>query len=116
MITYEEALSYIFKFVNFEYRIHYNYDSVTLNLQRMANVLSHLGDPHRRFRVVHIAGTRGKGSTAAMVESCLKAAGFRTGLFTSPHLHTFRERIRVNGQMISQEGLSEMVEHCPGGH
>ena len=112
MITYEEALCYIFKFVNFEYRIHYNYDSVTLNLQRMANVLGHLGDPHRRFRVVHIAGTRGKGSTAAMVESCLKAAGFRTGLFTSPHLHTFRERIRVNGQMISQEALSEMVEHC----
>lgn len=112
MFTYQEALEYIYRFVNYEHRVHYTYSEETLNLKRVADALSRLGDPHRRFRAVHIAGTRGKGSTAAMIESCLRAAGYRTGLYTSPHLHSFRERIQVGGQPITPEALAEVVSRC----
>ena len=62
------------------------------------------------FRAVHIAGTKGKGSTAAMIESVLRAAGYRTGLYTSPHLHTFRERIQVGGDLIPEADVVRLVE------
>ncbi len=75
----------------------------------MERLLALLGDPHRCFRSVHIAGTKGKGSTAAMLESVLRAAGFRTGLYTSPHLHTFRERIRCGDRMISRRTVAALT-------
>jgi dihydrofolate synthase/folylpolyglutamate synthase len=112
MFTYKEALDYIYRFVNYEHKVHYIYGEETWNLKRVADLLSRLNDPHRRFRSVHIAGTRGKGSTAAMMESCLRAAGYRSGLYTSPHLHSFRERIQVNGQPISPEALADVVSRC----
>lgn len=112
MFTYKEALEYIFRFVNYEHRVHYTYDAETLSLKRVSDLLSRLNDPHRRFRSVHIAGTRGKGSTAAMLESCLRAAGCRTGLYTSPHLHSFRERIQVGGRPVSEEDLAAIVSRC----
>ena len=68
-----------------------------------------LGEPHRRFRSVHVAGTNGKGSVSHMTAAVLQAAGYRTGLFTSPHLKDFRERIRVNGEMISEEAVVAFV-------
>lgn len=71
-------------------------------LERPAALLNALGKPQARFRSILIAGTKGKGSTAAMLESILRAAGLKTGLYTSPHLHTYRERIRVNGELISE--------------
>ena len=74
-------------------------------------LLSALGDPHRRFRSVHVAGTNGKGSVCALVERVLRAAGFRTGLFTSPHLVDFRERIRVAGRWADQDRLEQRLEH-----
>lgn len=73
-----------------------------LLLERPAALLNALGEPQNNFRSVLVAGTKGKGSVAALLESILRAAGFRTGLYTSPHLHTYRERIRVNGEMISE--------------
>ena len=75
-----------------------------------ATCLALLGDPQQSFRAVHIAGTKGKGSTAAMIESVLRAAGYRTGLYTSPHLHTFRERIQVDGELIPEEDVVRLVE------
>jgi dihydrofolate synthase/folylpolyglutamate synthase len=68
------------------------------------------GNPHRDFQSIHIAGTKGKGSTSAMLESCLRAAGYRTALYTSPHLHTFRERIRVGADAISREQVVALVD------
>ena len=68
------------------------------------------GNPHRQFRSIHVGGTNGKGSTAHTLAAILQAAGYRTGLYTSPHLVDFRERIRVDGKMISREGVADFVE------
>ncbi len=74
-------------------------------LERTEALLQHAGNPHHRFRTIHVGGTNGKGSVAATLASVLSAAGYRTGLYTSPHLCSFRERIRVNGVPISEEAL-----------
>ncbi|MBO7729060.1 MAG: bifunctional folylpolyglutamate synthase/dihydrofolate synthase, partial [Oscillospiraceae bacterium] len=76
-------------------------------LSRIRELLSALGNPQKAFRAVHIAGTNGKGSCAAMTASVLKAAGYRTGLFTSPYLHRFNERMQINGREIEDEVLAE---------
>lgn len=81
-----------------------------LGLDGTRALLAALGDPHRRFRSVHVAGTNGKGSVCALVERVLREAGYRTGLFTSPHLVDFRERIRVSGRWVDQEWLERMLE------
>jgi dihydrofolate synthase / folylpolyglutamate synthase len=112
MGRYQDALDYIFEYVNYEKKARYPYDAVTFDLSRMDRVLELLGRPQDRFRCVHIAGTKGKGSTSAMVESVLRAAGFRTGLYTSPHLHTFRERIRLNGGLMTKADLVALLDRC----
>ncbi len=82
---------------------------IKLGLGNITRLLSHLGDPHQRFRAVHVAGTNGKGSVSAMIASVLQEAGHRTGLYTSPHLVDFRERMRVDGEMISENELLRLV-------
>ncbi len=76
--------------------------SVKWDLERMRILLAALGDPHRQGRFVHVAGTNGKGSTCAMIEAALRASSVRTGLYTSPHLVSPRERIVIGGEMISE--------------
>src|SRR6218665_1059489 len=68
-----------------------------------------LGNPQQQFKSIHIAGTNGKGSTSHMLASVLQEAGYKTGLYTSPHLKDFRERIRLNGQMIPQQVVVDFV-------
>lgn len=80
------------------------------DLERIGALLEVLGNPHLGVPTVHVAGTKGKGSTTAMVASILEASGCTTGLFTSPHLHTFRERIRVGGRPISEDEFAGLVE------
>ena len=82
-----------------------------LGLEGTRALLSALGNPQDRFRSVHVAGTNGKGSVCVRVASVLRAAGLRTGLFTSPHLVDFRERIRVDGQWADQDRLAARIEH-----
>ncbi len=108
-MDYTQALDFVYSFTNFEVTPAGAYTSKTFDLTRMERLLAALGSPQRLFRSVHIAGTKGKGSTAAMTESILRAAGHNTGLYTSPHLHTFRERIRVAGEMISEEEVAAGV-------
>ncbi len=72
--------------------------------------MEHLGNPHRRFRSVHVAGTNGKGSTSHLIAAVLQKAGYKVGLYTSPHLVDFRERIRINGEMIAQADVVRFVE------
>ena len=79
-------------------------------LETIQALLDGLGHPERRYPSLHIGGTNGKGSTAAMVASVLQAAGYRVGLYTSPHLVDFRERIQVNGDMISEERVAALTD------
>lgn len=109
---YQAALDYIFNYVDYERRRSVPYTEVAWDLARARRVLRALGDPHLGLRYVHIAGSKGKGSTAANVDSILRAAGMRTGFYSSPHLHTFRERIRIDGQLIEQADVVRLLEQC----
>ena len=102
---YAEALEYLYSLTNYEVKLASQYAGQLFELTRMERLLDAMEHPEDRFRSVHVAGTKGKGSTSAMVASVLVAAGQRTGLFTSPHLHTFRERIQVNGEPIPEGAL-----------
>jgi dihydrofolate synthase/folylpolyglutamate synthase len=110
MRVYSEALAYLNQFISYERTQPAHYSPETLSLDRVNQLLDRLGRPDRSFRSIHIAGTKGKGSTAAMIESSLRAAGYRTGLYTSPHLHTFRERIRIDNENITQEDFAALVD------
>ena len=78
-------------------------------LDNTYRLMAHLGNPHERLRTVHIAGTNGKGSTSHLIAAALQAQGYRVGLFTSPHLVDFRERIRISGEMIAEEKVVQFV-------
>jgi dihydrofolate synthase/folylpolyglutamate synthase len=108
--TYRDTLNYIYSFTDYEKKGFAVYAPEFYNLDRVHRLLALLGDPHHAFQVVHLAGTKGKGSTAAMIESVLRVAGYRTGLYTSPHLHTFRERIQVNGDLIPEAEVVRLIE------
>jgi dihydrofolate synthase / folylpolyglutamate synthase len=86
------------------------YDKRDFKLDRMVRFLSQLGNPHVGLNTVHIAGTKGKGSTAAMIASALSAAGYRTGLYTSPHLDRVEERLRIDGVQIASDDFVELIE------
>ena len=79
-------------------------------LSRTRTLLAALGDPHRQLKFIHVAGTNGKGSTAAMLAACLQAAGYRVGLYTSPFINRFNERIQVDGEQIPDRALVQLVE------
>ena len=84
---------------------------IKLGLSNISRLLSILNDPHKNLKVIHIAGTNGKGSVAAMISSILDKAGFRTGLYTSPHLVSFTERIKINNLEISESRVSELTDY-----
>lgn len=109
---YQAALDYIFNYVDYERRRSVPYTETAWDLERTRRVLHALGDPHLSLRYVHVAGSKGKGSTAANIDSVLRAAGLHTGFYTSPHLHTFRERIRIDGQLIGQQDVVRLLEQC----
>jgi dihydrofolate synthase/folylpolyglutamate synthase len=109
-MLYQEALTYLYSLTDYERVALNTYSPATLNLDRMRDLLSALGNPHQQFKSIHIAGTKGKGSTAAMLYSCLRQLNQHVGLYTSPHLTSFRERIQVDGEMISREDLAKMVQ------
>ena len=83
------------------------FTGIKLGLENTFRLLEAIGNPHGRLRFIHVAGTNGKGSVCAMLDSCLRAAGHKTGLYTSPHLIDFRERIRVDGVMISPQEIAK---------
>lgn len=102
-MTYDEAIAFWYGRIDYERRQPKPDD---LKLDRMRALLARLGEPHRRVRCVHIAGTKGKGSTSAMLASILRAAGYRTGLFTSPHLSDIAERVQVDGVPITRDEIA----------
>ncbi len=106
---YGAALRYLYSLTDLEKSPGVVYTPSRFNLERMGRLVSALGHPESAFAAVHVAGTKGKGSTAAMIASVLRAAGHKTGLYTSPHLHTFRERITVDGIPIAQADMAALV-------
>lgn len=106
MFSYKQALKYINSLINYERRTDFAYNQRVFNLDRTKAILKELGNPHLFLKAIHIAGTKGKGSTAAITSSVLHAAGYKTGLYTSPHLISPRERIRIGSSLISEEEFS----------
>jgi dihydrofolate synthase/folylpolyglutamate synthase len=102
VVTYSEVLAYLFSLHRF---------GVKLGLEAITDILQRLNHPQRTYPTLHIAGTNGKGSSAAMLAAMLQAGGYRVGLYTSPHLMDFRERIRVQDEDISEECVCELTEY-----
>jgi len=103
--SFEEALDWLASRIDYERTRLMPYEERCLHLDRMRGLLALLGGPERNLWVVHVAGTKGKGSTSAMIAAILQTAGYTTGLFTSPHLGKLQERFRINSQMPTDEEL-----------
>src|SRR4026209_296933 len=100
--------------MNYEHAIKFLYGlqlfGAKLGLENTRRLAELSGNPQERLRFIHVAGTNGKGSTCAMLENIYRAAGLRVGLFTSPHLISFRERIQINRQLISEDDVVRLVD------
>jgi dihydrofolate synthase / folylpolyglutamate synthase len=107
---YNQALDYLYSYVDYSLKHISELAKAEFNLDRMFALMEELGNPQEKYRIIHVAGTKGKGSVAALCASALKAAGYKTGLYTSPHLWDYVERIQINGEPISHEQLIELVE------
>lgn len=108
-MNYTETLEWMYQQLPMYQRI--GAAAYKADLNNTIALLEHLGNPHRNFKSVHVAGTNGKGSCSHMLASIFQEAGYKTGLYTSPHLRDFRERIRVNGEMIPEENVVSFIEN-----
>jgi len=108
--AYNLALDYLYSYVDYSLKKASELAKADFNLDRMRELMALLGDPQEKYPIIHVAGTKGKGSTSALMASALQAAGYKTGLYTSPHLEDYVERIQVNGAPVSHKGLVELVE------
>ena len=108
--AYNKALDYLYSFVDYSLKHSSELAKADFNLDRMFALMGSLGNPQNQYPIIHVAGTKGKGSVSALCASGLQAAGYKTGLYTSPHLLDYVERIQINGQPISHEQLVELVE------
>src|SRR5437763_348797 len=111
---YNAALEYLLSRIDYERAAVVPYDRREFYLDRMHDLLGRLGNPHHKLKVVHVAGTKGKGSTAAMIAAVLSAAGYRTGLYTSPHLDRLEERFAIDGRICTADELTDLVERVRG--
>lgn len=107
---YQETLDWIYSWVDFSMKRHVDDKHRFFKLDRMNKLMDLLNHPERSYPCVHIAGTKGKGSTASLIASSLRAAGYKVGLYTSPHLEDFRERITINEEMISEAEVIELAD------
>ena len=107
-MDYAQTLDYLFSKLPMYSRI--GAAAYREDLTNTILLLESIGNPERRFRSVHIAGTNGKGSTSHMLAAIFQEAGYKTGLYTSPHLKDFRERIRINGKMIDEAAVVDFVD------
>ena len=107
---YQDALDYLYSFIDYSLKRNFRNAAEKFNLDRMRQFMQLLGDPQNDYRIIHVAGTKGKGSVSAYCASILAAQGYKTGLYTSPHMVRFSERIRINGEEIPQADLVDIVE------
>lgn len=111
-MTYNQTLSFLFSQLPMFHRI--GAAAYKADLNNTIALCSVLGNPEKKFKSIHIAGTNGKGSTSHFIASVLQESGYKTGLFTSPHLKDFRERIKINGRMISKHSVTSFVDTYRG--
>jgi dihydrofolate synthase/folylpolyglutamate synthase len=107
-MKYQETIDYLFSRLPMFSRI--GVDAFKKDLTNTITLCKHLGDPHNKFKTIHIAGTNGKGSVSHMLAAILQTAGYKTGLYTSPHLKDFRERIKIDGEMVAEEFVISFTE------
>ena len=107
-MNYQETLDWMFNKLPIYQRV--GGAAYKVGLDNTIALLGYLGNPHHNFKSVHVAGTNGKGSTSHLLASIFQEAGYKTGLYTSPHLRDFRERIRINGEMIPEEHVVDFIE------
>ncbi len=107
---FQQSLDWIYSWVDFSMKRHVDDTHRFFKLDRMHKLMELLGNPHESFPCVHVAGTKGKGSTSSFIAAALQAAGYKVGLYTSPHLVEFQERIIINGQWISKEDLVSLTD------
>lgn len=108
-MNYQQSLDYLYSFIDSEHKTSLKYGRQNYDLRRVTELLVLMGNPHLQRATVHIAGTKGKGSTAAMITAVLINSGYRTGLFSSPHLIDVRERFQVNSDNISREDFTQLM-------
>src|SRR5512133_625298 len=106
-MDYKAALDFMYSRLPMFHRI--GFSAYKETLENTIALDDHAGNPHTRFKTIHIAGTNGKGSVSHMLASVLQEAGYKTGLYTSPHLVDFRERIRVNRKLITRNFVTEFI-------
>lgn len=99
-MNFDEAIRFLRELTTFGFNF---------GLGRIEELLNRVDNPHRKLKVIHVGGTNGKGSTATMIAGILQAAGYKVGIFTSPHLHSYSERYKINGTEISQERIAELL-------
>ena len=109
-MTYQEAIEYLYAATPVFQQV--GTTAYKPGLETTHTLDTHYGHPHRCYRTIHVGGTNGKGSTSHTIAAVLQASGYRVGLFTSPHLLDFRERIRVNGEMVSEDFVCRFVEEA----
>ena len=109
-IRYNQALDYLYSFVDYSLKHSSELAKAEFNLDRMFALMHELGDPQSKYPIIHVAGTKGKGSVSALCASGLRSAGYTVGLYTSPHLLDYAERIQVDGEPITHKQMIELVE------
>ena len=112
--SYNLALDYLYSFVDYSLKHSSELAKADFNLDRMRALMVELGNPQDKYPIIHVAGTKGKGSVSALCASALRAGGHRTGLYTSPHLLDYTERIQINDKPISHKEMAELVEQVRG--
>jgi dihydrofolate synthase/folylpolyglutamate synthase len=107
---YQQALDYIYSFVDYSLTKNLRYSPEKFNLSRMNRFLELIGNPHKNYAIIHVAGTKGKGSICAMITSILSHSGYTTGFYSSPHMTDFNERIRIGNRLIPHKEIAAYVE------
>lgn len=110
MNSYQSSLDFLYSFVDYSLTRHLRYSPEKFNLDRMREFMRLLGNPHLKYPTIHVAGTKGKGSICAMISSVMAASGLKVGLYTSPHLQEYTERIKINDKEISKQKFISLVE------
>ena len=106
--AYNSALDYLYSFVDYSLKHSSELAKADFNLDRMRALMVELGNPEAKYPIIHVAGTKGKGSVSALCASALQAAGYKVGLYTSPHLLDYCERIQINGKSVSHARLGRI--------